>query len=215
MLSDKIIKSFYIQYKKSHELLEKEISNKDKSVYIASRILDRIIIFLFIKENMLDEETKVNSIDSILDFYRETSITSKNNGVNIIKSLFPVDRIEEDINISNETIKKIINNFSKYKWSLNENEKNTSNYITPDVLGSVFEKYINQRESGAYYTEEDTIKYIINNTIIWTLIEKLKNKDKVLTLIRTDIRNSEIQDLKYIIKNNIDAVELKIGRAHV
>ena len=208
MLSDKIIKSFYIQYKKSHELLEKEISNKDKSVYIASRILDRIIIFLFIKENMLDEETKVNSIDSILDFYRETSITSKNNGVNIIKSLFPVDRIEEDINISNETIKKIINNFSKYKWSLNENEKNTSNYITPDVLGSVFEKYINQRESGAYYTEEDTIKYIINNTIIWTLIEKLKNKDKVLTLIRTDIRNSEIQDLKYIIKNNIDAVEL-------
>jgi hypothetical protein len=34
------------------------------------------------------------------------------------------------------------------------------------VLGYIFEKYINQRQMGAYYTKEDITGYISQNVII-------------------------------------------------
>ncbi len=40
------------------------------------------------------------------------------------------------------------------------------NEINPDVLGYIFEKYINQKQMGAYYTKEDITEYISKNTII-------------------------------------------------
>ena len=40
------------------------------------------------------------------------------------------------------------------------------NEINPDVLGYIFEKYINQKQMGAYYTKEDITGYIGRNTII-------------------------------------------------
>ena len=42
----------------------------------------------------------------------------------------------------------------------------TDNEINPDVLGYIFEKYINQKQMGAYYTKEDITEYIGKNTII-------------------------------------------------
>ena len=38
------------------------------------------------------------------------------------------------------------------------------NEINPDVLGYIFEKYINQKQMGAYYTKEDITGYISQNT---------------------------------------------------
>ncbi len=40
------------------------------------------------------------------------------------------------------------------------------NEINPDVLGYIFEKYINQKQMGAYYTKEDITEYIGQNTMI-------------------------------------------------
>ena len=37
--------------------------------------------------------------------------------------------------------------------------------INPDVLGYIFEKYINQRELGAYYTKDDITGYITEKTL--------------------------------------------------
>ena len=45
------------------------------------------------------------------------------------------------------------------------------NEINPDVLGYIFEKYINQKEMGAYYTQEDITEYISKNTIIPSLFD--------------------------------------------
>ncbi|MGH7140395.1 MAG: DNA methyltransferase, partial [Pirellulales bacterium] len=43
--------------------------------------------------------------------------------------------------------------------------------INPDILGYIFEKYINQKEMGAYYTKEDITDYIAKNTIIPYLLD--------------------------------------------
>ncbi|MBK9713370.1 MAG: hypothetical protein IPO81_19000 [Kouleothrix sp.] len=44
--------------------------------------------------------------------------------------------------------------------------------IDPDVLGYIFEKYINQKQMGAYYTKEDITGYICRSTIIPALFDK-------------------------------------------
>ena len=48
--------------------------------------------------------------------------------------------------------------------------------INPDVLGYIFEKFINQKDMGAYYTKEDITEYISKNTIIPFLFDKAKEK---------------------------------------
>lgn len=50
------------------------------------------------------------------------------------------------------------------------------NEINPDVLGFIFEKYINQKDLGAYYTKEDITGYISRNTIIPFILQSLQDK---------------------------------------
>ena len=51
--------------------------------------------------------------------------------------------------------------------------------INPDVLGYIFEKYINQKQMGAYYTKEDITEYISKNTVIPFLFDAAAAKCKV------------------------------------
>ena len=53
------------------------------------------------------------------------------------------------------------------------------NEINPDVLGYIFEKYINQKQMGAYYTKEDITEYISKNTIIPFLFDKAREACKI------------------------------------
>ena len=82
---------------------------------------------------------------------------------------FRANILEKQIQIPDEILEDIIRKFSKYSWILESNNDEINNQITPDILGKIFEKYINQRENGAYYTEEDTIQYINSNSIIFAL----------------------------------------------
>ena len=55
----------------------------------------------------------------------------------------------------------------------------TGRDINPDVLGYIFEQYINDRaQMGAYYTKEDITEYIGRNTIIPYLMDAVKRKDE-------------------------------------
>ena len=48
--------------------------------------------------------------------------------------------------------------------------------INPDVLGYIFEKYVNQKQMGAYYTKEDITEYICSNTILPRLLDKVREQ---------------------------------------
>lgn len=221
MNKEKAIKSFYGQYQKAHKLIEDNISNIEEKTYIASRLLDRVIVLLFINNNMYDENSNLfddikriynegNLFNKILSFYNNPSIciNDRINEINIIISLFPVDMFEEDIDISDEILENIINKFSKYTWILDNREGVLNNQITPDILGKVFEKYINQRESGAYYTEEDTIQYINRNTIILALFNKINYKAEFLNAVRENLNDNNLDSIEELIKDNIDLLEL-------
>lgn len=65
--------------------------------------------------------------------------------------------------------------FDRYTWHLDERPLRADNEINLNVLGYTLEKYINQKEQGAYYTKEDITGYICRNTILPFLLDKLGN----------------------------------------
>lgn len=96
--------------------------------------------------------------------------------------LFQKHPIEErcpDIKIPDEAFTRIFAYFDRYQWHLDERPLRNDNEINPDVLGYIFEKYINQKQMGAYYTKEDITEYISKNTVIPFLFDAAKAKCKV------------------------------------
>jgi hypothetical protein len=53
------------------------------------------------------------------------------------------------------------------------------NEINPDVLGYIFEKYINQKQMGVYYTREDITGYSSQNTVLPFLFDQARQQCRV------------------------------------
>lgn len=88
--------------------------------------------------------------------------------------IFQVHEIEArypEIQIPDEAFERILGFFDGYQWHLDDRPLRQDNEINPDVLGYIFEKYINQKEMGAYYTKEDITGYISQNTVIPRLFD--------------------------------------------
>lgn len=90
--------------------------------------------------------------------------------------LFDVHELErqfDQIEIDDDAFKKIFNFFDQWNWHLDSSIEATGKDINPDVIGYIFEKYINDRAAmGAYYTKEDITDYIGKNTIIPFLFDE-------------------------------------------
>ena len=85
----------------------------------------------------------------------------------------------ENIEIPDKAFEQIFKFFEQYQWHLDDRPLKNDNEINPDVLGYIFEKYINQKQMGAYYTKEDITEYISKNTIIPFLFDKAKKACKI------------------------------------
>jgi len=94
--------------------------------------------------------------------------------------LFDLHAIEEqnpDIQIPDRAFERLFNFFDEYNWHLDSRPSASGRDISPDVLGYIFEKYINDRaKMGAYYTQEDVTGYIARNTIIPFLLGRAKEQ---------------------------------------
>ena len=71
-----------------------------------------------------------------------------------------IEKDYQDIAIPDKAFERIFSYFDQYQWHLDERPLRADNEINPDVLGYIFEKYINQKQMGAYYTKEDITEYI-------------------------------------------------------
>jgi hypothetical protein len=92
--------------------------------------------------------------------------------------LFDVHELETtytNIQIEDMAFERIFSFFDQYEWHLDTRQQATGKEINPDVIGYIFEKYINDRAAmGAYYTKEDITDYIGKNCIIPFLFDELK-----------------------------------------
>jgi hypothetical protein len=97
--------------------------------------------------------------------------------------LFEVHQLEEKydsaLQIPDAAFERVFKFFDEYDWHLDDRPLRNQNEINPDVLGYIFEKYINQKQMGAYYTKEDITEYISKNTIIPFLFDRVEKGCKV------------------------------------
>lgn len=82
----------------------------------------------------------------------------------------------KDIDIADEAFERLFDFFDKWRWHLDTRIEATGKDINPDVLGYIFEQYINDRaQMGAYYTKEDITEYIGRNCILPFLFDKVQH----------------------------------------
>ena len=86
---------------------------------------------------------------------------------------------EERIQIPDAAFEGLFDFFDRYQWHLDERPLRNDNEINPDVLGYIFEKYINQKQMGAYYTKEDITEYISKNTVIPFLFDAAQKRYRI------------------------------------
>ena len=65
--------------------------------------------------------------------------------------------------------------FQRYQWNLNDTPGEADDEINPDVLGYIFEKYINQKAFGAYYTRPEITAYLCEQTIHRLILEQVNH----------------------------------------
>ena len=106
--------------------------------------------------------------------------------------LFQQHQIERDhgdkIVLPDKAFETLFAFFDNWRWHLDERDAGSDvagltavqaragqgREINPDVLGYIFEKYVNQKQMGAYYTKEDITDYICSNTILPRLLDQVK-----------------------------------------
>lgn len=82
--------------------------------------------------------------------------------------LFLPHKVEQDcpkLDVPDKAFDNLFALFERYSWNLNDTPGERDDEIRPDVLGYIFEKYINQKAFGAYYTRTEITEYLCEQTI--------------------------------------------------
>lgn len=89
--------------------------------------------------------------------------------------LFLPHRVEQQysaIAVPDAAFDAVLTLFESYSWNLNDTPGGDDNEINPDVLGYIFEKYINQKAFGAYYTRPEITEYLCEQTIYQLILDR-------------------------------------------
>lgn len=86
-----------------------------------------------------------------------------------------LEKTHTGIDIDDKAFEHLFDFFDQYEWHLDTSITATGKDINPDVIGYIFEKYINDKANmGAYYTKEDITDYISKNCILPYLFDETK-----------------------------------------
>ncbi len=165
----------FIKFLEEHEIvpknLLKNLLEKYKSAGTPGTIYETYIKLLFYE---VFNKSKDSRIPTIKNNALYNQIPYLNGGLfrEVIKN-------ERNYNIENEGIELVIENLleNNYKFGSDSNSS-----INPDILGYIFEKTINfisgtgtnqQKMQGAYYTPDDVVEFIIEQTLIPIIFKKM------------------------------------------
>ncbi len=95
--------------------------------------------------------------------------------------LFLVHKIEKKyqgkIKIKDNAFENLFSLFDSYSWTLDDTPGGKDNEINPDVLGYIFEKYINQKAFGAYYTRTEITEYLCEQTVYKLILDEVNEPE--------------------------------------
>lgn len=160
----------------------------------------------------LDECAKLVGQDQFQSFYRDFLRVLFHEGLNaplphapalaallgrvpyLNGGLFEEHQLEQanpQLHIPDKAFEKLFAFLGQWDWILDSRQQATGTTINPDVLGYIFEQYINSLErkaSGSYYTKEDITDYIAKNCLVPALFDRMaatvSHSDEVWNLLR-------------------------------
>lgn len=90
----------------------------------------------------------------------------------------PIEQQYPEITIRDRAFEQVFALFERYSWHLDDrpDAEKDSNEINPDVLGYIFEKYINQKEFGAYYTRPEITEYLCDRTVNKLVVDRVNQQ---------------------------------------
>lgn len=80
-----------------------------------------------------------------------------------------------NIKVPDDAFANLFELFDRYSWTLDDTPGGNDNEINPDVLGYIFEKYINQKAFGAYYTRPEITEYLCEQTIYQLILDQIND----------------------------------------
>ena len=93
----------------------------------------------------------------------------------------PVDaeRQSPGLDIADAAFERVFDFFDKWNWILDDRPNASGRDISPDVIGYIFEKHINDRaQMGAYYTREDVTGHIARGAILPVILRRARDECK-------------------------------------
>src|SRR6266849_6400739 len=164
----RIYKCFFERFQSEYAIFLTHINgitdNADLNKY-ASLMLTRLMILFFQGLSNPIHSTELSAVVGNVPF------------LNI--DLFKKNQIESNnssIQIPDEAFEPLFTFFDAYSWQLSGHFSRGDKEITPDIFGYLFEKRINQKQMGAFYTQDDITGFIAKITIIPFLFNAVEKK---------------------------------------
>jgi Eco57I restriction-modification methylase len=86
----------------------------------------------------------------------------------------PIEYTTAHIQITDDAFTRIFAFFNEYTWqSGGQTQNGAADELYPEILGDIFEQQINQKQMGAYYTQDDVTTYIATHTILPYLLRTI------------------------------------------
>ncbi len=82
-------------------------------------------------------------------------------------------RLGTTLRIPDAAFQGVFDVFAAFTWHLDDTPGGSADEINPDVLGYIFEKYINQKAFGAYYTRPEITGYLAERSIHQLILERV------------------------------------------
>ena len=82
-------------------------------------------------------------------------------------------RVGKTLTVEDKAFEGIFELFASFTWHLDDTPGGDADEINPDVLGYIFEKYINQKAFGAYYTRPEITGYLAERSIHQLILERV------------------------------------------
>lgn len=100
--------------------------------------------------------------------------------------IFSVHPLEaaNDIAVPDAVFESMFDFLDGWQWHLDDRLTGDPNEINPDVLGYIFEQFINNKQQGAYYTKEDVTGYMTNSVLVPVFLDRLEKETGINPWVR-------------------------------
>lgn len=97
----------------------------------------------------------------------------------------------DQLQVPDSAFEAILKFFAEFNWHLDTRPTGNSNEINPEVIGYIFEQYINfatsgKKEHGAYYTAHDVTAHMVAQTLVPRIFDDVVEILPVFDLLRAD-----------------------------